>query len=94
MGRQRLRPARQQLEGRPLVPVPVPGLTSIKDIKDVVAGGAHALALTEDGRVNSWVESAYGQLGNGSTTARYEDILGKGFTLIVAGLGGEAAYAF
>ncbi|MFJ5546872.1 RCC1 domain-containing protein [Streptomyces sp. NPDC093225] len=46
------------------VPATVPGLT---DIKDVAAGGSHALALDTRGQVYSWGNNAYGQLGNNRT---------------------------
>ncbi|MGW7317741.1 RCC1 domain-containing protein [Streptomyces sp. NPDC054865] len=43
------------------VPVAVPRLSKIKD---VAAGGVHALALDTSGQVYSWGDNAYGQLGN------------------------------
>ncbi|MEV6380495.1 sialidase [Streptomyces sp. NPDC051773] len=46
------------------VPVTVPRLTSVKDI---AAGGRHALALDASGQVYSWGDNAYGQLGNNRT---------------------------
>ncbi|MEU3407691.1 sialidase [Streptomyces sp. NPDC006670] len=46
------------------VPIPVPGLSHIKDI---AAGGRHALALDTSGQVYSWGDNAYGQLGNNHT---------------------------
>ncbi|MFJ9113622.1 RCC1 domain-containing protein [Streptomyces sp. NPDC102283] len=47
-----------------LVPGSVPGLANIKDI---AAGGSHALALDSSGQVYSWGDNAYGQLGNNRT---------------------------
>ncbi|MGA4837444.1 RCC1 domain-containing protein [Streptomyces sp. G45] len=44
------------------VPVKVPNLPPIKD---VAAGGEHAVALDEHGQVWSWGDNSYGQLGNG-----------------------------
>ncbi|MFF2780312.1 RCC1-like domain-containing protein [Streptomyces sp. NPDC058052] len=46
------------------VPTTVPRLTNIKD---VAAGGRHALALDTSGQVYSWGDNAYGQLGNNRT---------------------------
>ncbi|MFE5910734.1 RCC1-like domain-containing protein [Streptomyces wedmorensis] len=46
------------------VPTTVPRLTNIKDI---AAGGKHALALDTGGQVYSWGDNAYGQLGNNRT---------------------------
>ncbi|MGW0580305.1 RCC1 domain-containing protein, partial [Streptomyces sp. NPDC002920] len=46
------------------VPVTVPRLTNIKDL---AAGGKHALALDTSGQVYSWGDNAYGQLGNNRT---------------------------
>lgn len=46
------------------VPTNVPRLA---DIKDVAAGGQHALALDGKGQVYSWGENTYGQLGTNRT---------------------------
>ncbi|MEU7017876.1 sialidase [Streptomyces sp. NPDC046385] len=46
------------------VPATVPRLTNIKDI---AAGGKHALALDTSGQVYSWGDNSYGQLGNNRT---------------------------
>ncbi|MEU7031750.1 sialidase [Streptomyces sp. SBR177] len=46
------------------VPTTVPRLTNIKD---VAAGGRHALALDTGGQVYSWGDNSYGQLGNNRT---------------------------
>lgn len=46
------------------VPITVPRLT---DIKEVAAGGSHALALDNKGQVFSWGDNTYGQLGNNRT---------------------------
>jgi alpha-tubulin suppressor-like RCC1 family protein len=43
-------------------PGPVPGL---REVKDIAAGGAHSLALLDDGSVMAWGENTYGQLGDG-----------------------------
>ncbi|MFD5328445.1 RCC1-like domain-containing protein [Streptomyces sp. NPDC127092] len=46
------------------VPATVPRLTNVKD---VAAGGRHALALDTSGQVYSWGDNSYGQLGNNRT---------------------------
>ncbi|MFC8510297.1 RCC1 domain-containing protein [Streptomyces sp. NPDC057411] len=46
------------------VPTTVPRLTNVKD---VAAGGKHALALDTGGQVYSWGDNSYGQLGNNRT---------------------------
>ncbi|MFJ7070103.1 RCC1-like domain-containing protein [Streptomyces sp. NPDC101115] len=46
------------------VPTTVPRLTNVKD---VAAGGKHALALDTSGQVYSWGDNSYGQLGNNRT---------------------------
>ncbi|MFJ9828588.1 RCC1-like domain-containing protein [Streptomyces sp. NPDC101160] len=46
------------------VPTTVPRLNNIKDI---AAGGKHALALDTSGQVYSWGDNSYGQLGNNRT---------------------------
>jgi alpha-tubulin suppressor-like RCC1 family protein len=50
------------------VPVQVSGLGS--EIVDVGVGDRHACALTADGEVGCWGDNEYGQLGDGSETAR------------------------
>ncbi|MFJ4584571.1 RCC1-like domain-containing protein [Streptomyces echinatus] len=50
--------------GNHTVPAAVPRLTNIKDI---AAGGRHALALDTGGRVYSWGDNRYGQLGDNRT---------------------------
>ncbi|MDY0816077.1 sialidase [Kitasatospora purpeofusca] len=46
------------------VPETVPRLSNIKDI---AAGGMHALALDTSGQVYSWGDNPYGQIGNNRT---------------------------
>lgn len=46
------------------VPTTVPRLAGIKDI---AAGGEHALAMNDKGQVYSWGDNTYGQLGTGRT---------------------------
>ena len=37
-------------------------------VVDIVAGGAHACALVDDGTVRCWGLNYHGQLGDGTTT--------------------------
>jgi hypothetical protein len=56
---------------------PVPG---ISDLRTVAAGGGFTLAISNDGKVLSWGDNSYGQLGRADT-------LQMGAPLAVAGLG-------
>lgn len=49
------------------LPELIPGLTNIVDVS---AGKDHVLALTDDGKIYSWGNNAYGQLGSGDTSNR------------------------
>jgi alpha-tubulin suppressor-like RCC1 family protein len=40
-------------------------LSKLKDIKEIIAGNANVIALTNDGRVYTWGASEYGTRGNG-----------------------------
>jgi alpha-tubulin suppressor-like RCC1 family protein len=48
-------------------PAPVPGLEG--EMNAIAAGGGHACAITTAGAVRCWGANAYGQLGNGTTSA-------------------------
>ncbi len=50
-----------------LSPVVGPGLSGVNQL---VAGGAHSLALMNDGTVKAWGFNSYGQLGIGNNTNR------------------------
>jgi alpha-tubulin suppressor-like RCC1 family protein len=71
------------------VPVKVEGMSEVKQIS---AGKAHCLALTEDGAVYAWGENIYGEVGNGD--------VGMGNAVLVDGLAGSdivavsAGYAY
>eukprot|EP01116_Phalansterium_solitarium_P017283 TRINITY_DN4217_c0_g2_i1.p1 TRINITY_DN4217_c0_g2~~TRINITY_DN4217_c0_g2_i1.p1 ORF type:complete len:449 (+),score=-79.55 TRINITY_DN4217_c0_g2_i1:564-1910(+) len=41
------------------------------NVKAIAAGSRHSLALLSDGTLYSWGSNAYGQLGDGTTTDRY-----------------------
>ncbi|MQY14335.1 hypothetical protein SRB5_44990 [Streptomyces sp. RB5] len=69
------------------VAVHIPDGTTITAI---AAGDRHSLALTSEGRVLAWGNSAFGQLGNGSTQTRLEPVealipAGTRVTAIAAG---------
>jgi len=55
-----------------LVPVAVGGLS---DVKSVAAGGAHGLALLDDGTVMAWGSNGSGQLGAGSPDSQYPNVV-------------------
>ena len=50
-------------------PLEVPALSGIVQ---VAAGKEHSLALTADGHVYAWGYNSYGEVGDGSTTTRWE----------------------
>ena len=43
-------------------PVKVSGLTNVRSVS---GGGTHSLAVLQSGKVKSWGDNSYGQLGNG-----------------------------
>lgn len=59
-------------------------------VQSVTVGSAHACALTNDGAVYCWGDNTYGQLGDGTTTARTTPVavwgLGSGVFGLSAGL--------
>jgi alpha-tubulin suppressor-like RCC1 family protein len=55
----------------------------------LAAGGDHNLALLEDGTVVAWGANASGQLGDGTTTDKYEMVAVKGLSNVVAIAAGE-----
>ncbi len=50
----------------------------------VAANGKHSLALKDNGTVWAWGDNQYGQLGDGSTTARFQPVQVQGLTGVVA----------
>ncbi|WP_442950471.1 OmpL47-type beta-barrel domain-containing protein [Paenibacillus sp. FSL H7-0357] len=58
--------------GQILTPIRVTGLSGIKEVS---AGVTHSLAKGDDGSVWSWGSNTYGQLGDGSLTARLTPVL-------------------
>ncbi|MBI2094179.1 MAG: chitobiase/beta-hexosaminidase C-terminal domain-containing protein [Candidatus Omnitrophica bacterium] len=66
-------------------PVMVSGLNGVKQ---VAGGGAHSLAVKQDGTVWAWGSNRYGQLGDNSTTDRREPVPVAGLnnvSLVAAG---------
>ncbi len=50
------------------VAVNVSGVLAGKKIKAVAAGESHCVVLADDGKVYTWGDNSYGQLGNGNNT--------------------------
>ncbi len=72
-------------------PVGVPGLSGVRA---VAAGGDHALALLEDGTIESWGRNTDGQVGDGTTTEKDAPVAVAGITEAVAiAAGGEFSLA-
>jgi alpha-tubulin suppressor-like RCC1 family protein len=70
-------------------PVTVAGLTGVTAI---AAGGAHAMALLNNGTVATWGGNSYGQMGNG-TTLKGAEGAGSLVPVIVPNLSGVVAIA-
>jgi hypothetical protein len=51
--------------------VDMTGALAGKTVTQIAAGYYHSLALTSDGKVYSWGDNSYSQLGDGSTTTRH-----------------------
>lgn len=66
-----------------LRPVSVSGLSGVK-VKAVAAGYNHTVALAEDGKVWTWGDNSYGQLGDGSTTNRSLPVQVPGLDSVVS----------
>jgi alpha-tubulin suppressor-like RCC1 family protein len=56
---------------------------------EVAAGGDHSLARLEDGTVVAWGANGSGQLGDGTTTDKYEMVAVKGLSHVVEIAAGE-----
>ncbi len=54
-------------DGMPCSPTPV-GITGLTNVTAIAAGGAHALALLNNGTVMAWGLNGDGQLGDGTST--------------------------
>ena len=63
------------------------------EVADLAAGGEHTCALLVDGRVQCWGASWWGQLGDGSVSARSLPVFAQiaGVRAIVAGGGHSCA---
>ena len=62
-------------------PVRIAGLTGVVS---VAAGGAHSLALMNDGTVRAWGQNRFGQLGDGTTVNRDAPVVVTGIKTAVA----------
>lgn len=60
----------------------------LTDITAIAAGGYHCLALKNDGTVWAWGYNNFGQLGDGTTTAKNVPVQVSGLTGITAIVGG------
>ncbi|MCW3067770.1 MAG: repeat-containing protein [Solirubrobacterales bacterium] len=76
-------------EAASTAPVSVLGLTGVTAI---AAGGAHAMALLNNGTVATWGGNSYGELGNG-TTLKGAEAAGSFVPVIVPNLSGVVAIA-
>ena len=75
------------LQTAPLPPQAVPGLSG--NVLQIAAGSRFTCALTLDHTVECWGSNYSGQLGDGSTTTRYEPVdvsgLGNGISAVATG---------
>ena len=66
-----------------------PTLSTLTNVVGIAAGGAHSLAIKNDGSVWAWGANGFGQLGIGSTANSLVPVqvmsLGTGVGLISAG---------
>ncbi len=65
-------------------PVPVRVAQLPANIVAVSAGGNHSMALTSDGNVWTWGRNDFGELGDGTTTARRTPVAVPGLTNVAA----------
>jgi hypothetical protein len=70
-------------------PTSVAAMAGVR-VRSVAAGYEHSLALADDGRVYSWGQNRYGQLGHGDTMARPSPALVEG----LEGVRSSATVAF
>ncbi|MGW5424141.1 hypothetical protein [Streptomyces sp. NPDC003943] len=62
---------------------------SLTDVDAVEAGAGHAVALRDDGTVWTWGDNRYGQLGDGTTTARTTPVEVSSLTDVTAIAAGD-----
>ncbi|MFC1742707.1 RCC1 domain-containing protein [Candidatus Riflebacteria bacterium] len=55
--------------GIPIPPLEPTKITGLTDVKEIIAGGLHALALKTDGTVMVWGDNSMGQHGAGNTSS-------------------------
>jgi alpha-tubulin suppressor-like RCC1 family protein len=66
-------------------PAQVPGISKLTaDIVTISSGGAHTLALLNDGTVFAWGDNGGGQIGDGTTNDKLEPVQVEGIRNIVA----------
>ena len=71
-------------------PVQVSGLTGVTGVTAIAGGYLHTIALKgDDGTVWTWGGNAYGQLGDGTFTARWTPVQVSGLTGVTAIAGGK-----
>ena len=68
------------------VPTLVQGLDGLGDIVGVAAGKVHTCAVTQSGAALCWGDNSYGQLGDGTTTAKLIPTQVKGLASGVAAI--------
>ncbi|HUP70849.1 MAG TPA: hypothetical protein VM142_13695 [Acidimicrobiales bacterium] len=78
-------------------PAPVAGLGSGSGVVAVAAGGAHNLALKNDGTVLAWGDNTYGELGDGTFDSRPKPAqvagMGPGSGVFAVAAGGSHSLA-
>lgn len=71
-------------KGRPLRAIGPTRVTGLEGITQIAADGSHTLALRSDGRVMSWGQNRYGELGTGTRDTAWTPVEVKGLDRVVA----------